>query len=126
MNEESRRVLDLLAQGKITVSEAEQLLNAISAAARESPASTTEPKPAPGGEKSKPRYLCVNVVPLAGTGREKGPVNIRLPLNVLRSGIKLAGIMPDVIQGRVAERLHEKGIDITSMKPDQIEDVIAT
>jgi hypothetical protein len=67
------------------------------------------------------------VEPLAGcSNREKGPVNIRLPLDFLRSGIKLAGIMPDVVQGRVAEKLREKGIDVTKMKPDQIEDIIAT
>jgi hypothetical protein len=34
--------------------------------------------------------------------------------------------MPEVVQGRVAEKLREKGIDITRMKPDQIEDIIAT
>jgi len=125
MNEESRRILDLLAQGKITVSEAEQLLKAVGDTQKESTPGT-EPLTSTAGEKTKPKYLCINVEPLEGNSRHKGPVNVRLPLDFLRSGIKLAGIMPDVVQGRVAEKLREKGIDVTKMKPDQLEDIIAT
>jgi hypothetical protein len=112
MNEESRRILDLLAQGKITVSEAEQLLKAVGGTPKDATPGT-EPITSPGGDKTKPRYLCINVEPLEGSSHHKGPVNIRLPLDFLRSGIKLAGIMPDVVQGRVAEKLREKGIDVT-------------
>jgi hypothetical protein len=127
MNPESQRVLELLSQGKITVAEAEQLLKAVSNEATGDSTPNASPNPSPSGDKPKPKYLCVNIEPLPGAGsRHKGPVNIRLPLDVLRSGIKLAGIMPGIMQGRLAERLHEKGIDFTGMKPDQFEAVVAT
>jgi len=57
MNEEKRKILDMLAQGKITVEEADKLLSAVGA----------------GAEGAGPRswkYLRVQVEP--GPGSEKG------------------------------------------------------
>src|SRR5262245_54143589 len=130
MSEDSRRVLDMLAQGKINVTEAEHLLQALGEgpAARKS-APAEEAKATPEGEKRKPRFLRIEVIPIPGGGsHHKGPVNIRLPLGFLRSGIKLAGIMPDYWQGRWGERLRERGfdIDVDKMRPEDVEKLIAT
>ena len=123
MSDESRRVLDLLAQGKVSVSEAEQLLKALGG---EPAGSASSSASAPAAPNSKPKYLCIHVEPTENrAGRNKGPVNIRLPLDFLRSGIKLAGIMPEVVQGQLAEKLREKGIDVSRMKPEQMDDIIA-
>jgi SHOCT-like domain len=127
MSEESRRVLDMLAQGKITVADAEQLLQAL----KEHPesGSSEAPNAAPEGEKPKPKFLCVLVQPVHGAGsRHQGPVNIRLPLGFLRSGIKLAAVMPDFMKGRVNEHLKEHGIDFDAarMKPENLDALIAT
>jgi hypothetical protein len=127
MSEESRRVLDMLAQGKISVADAEQLLQAL----KEGPeaAVSVPPQAPPEGEKPKPKFFCVQVQPVPGGGSlHQGPVNIRLPLGFLRSGIKLAAVMPDFMKVRVNEHLKEHGIDFDAarMKPENLDALIAT
>ena len=56
MNDESRRILDLLAQGKITVDEAQQLLSAIQAQSADS-GSTAAPAGDSTGDTQRPRFL---------------------------------------------------------------------
>lgn len=54
MTDDRRRILDLLAQGKITADEAEKLLNAVDAA-------PTPAAPAPSVPAGKAKYLRVLV-----------------------------------------------------------------
>src|SRR5437773_2883773 len=63
MSEETRRVLDLLAQGKITVDEADRLLAAIGPASSGSTAAgtTATGKGAATGETPSPKYLRITV-----------------------------------------------------------------
>ncbi len=87
MSEHRRRILDLLASGKITADEAEQLLSALS----DSPASPTPdsaPNPAASG-----KYLRIEVLKPAHDGVREKKVNIRVPVSVLRSGLKLGSLM---------------------------------
>ena len=105
MSEDRRKILDMLADGKITVDEAEKLLSAISQPSGESEQSE---KP---GKKGMPKYLRVVVEP--GSENVKGEkVNIRVPFQLLRAGIKLASVIPVDVQGKVDEHLKEKGINI--------------
>jgi len=39
-------------------------------------------------------------------------VNIRIPFQLLRAGIKLASVVPVDVQGKVNDALKEKGINI--------------
>ena len=87
MNEHRRRILDMLAAGKITADEAEQLLSALptpDAPPAEQAAGTTSP----GG-----KYLRIEVVKPAHDGIREKKVNIRVPVTVLRSGLKLGSLM---------------------------------
>jgi len=79
MNEERKKILEMLSEGKITVGEAEKLMEALTKDQKES----TEIKDA---SKTKVfKYLRVLVEP-KDTGGDR--VNIRIPLNLIRAGMK--------------------------------------
>jgi len=153
MGNETRRILDLLAQGKVTADEAEQLLAAINqppdAGAASAP-SSAESGPTVGaasGEKKPPKWLRVvifrvrpdgNVYPtqdevsmhLGSAGHftfaraRKGEVNVRIPLALVRAGMKLGAMMPSLAGEEVNRRMRERGIDLSKMDPAHIEEVI--
>ncbi|MGD8412880.1 MAG: hypothetical protein PVF33_01535 [Candidatus Latescibacterota bacterium] len=98
MNEERKQILTMLADGKITAEEAERLMDKIeSGESRKNPVSTP---PAQGG---KLKYLRVLVDSADGD-----KVNIRVPLALIRTGIKLAAVLPNDVN----EKLGEKGVDL--------------
>ncbi len=102
MNEERKKVLEMLAAGKITAEEAERLLDKLAGTASNS-ASSSEASPASGAPgAAKPKYLRI-VVDAPG----KDQVNMRVPLSLVGTGRRLLAVMPQ----RVSERLSEYGID---------------
>lgn len=101
MNTERRKVLDMLAEGKVAVGDAERLLSKLAGPAGGAP--TGEPTAAAG---STPKYLRV----VAG-GKDGNKVNIRVPLGLLRTGIKLSTMVPRV----AGERLKASGIDLSHL-----------
>jgi hypothetical protein len=107
MSVERRKVLELLAAGKITAEEAEKLLGkleSLSSSEREEQA-----KPSDSGEPAnKPlRYLRVEVEKPGGNEN----VNVRIPLSFLRAGSGLHVLLPQ----RVQEKLAAAGIDVSSL-----------
>ncbi len=101
MSEERKKVLEMLAAGKITAEEAERLLDKLASGAS-SPSGASE-TPASGSQGlAKPKYLRIVV---DSPGRDQ--VNMRVPLAFVGSGSKLLAVMPS----RVSERLAEFGID---------------
>jgi hypothetical protein len=118
MKDERRQILDMLAAGKISVDEAERLLSAIS---------SDEAAPAKDqGSKKIPKYLRVLVEP--GPGNEDGDkVNIRVPMKLIRAGLKWAAFIPKAYQGKVDSALQESGIDmdLSNIKPEDLEDIMA-
>lgn len=103
MSLETRKVLDMLAEGKITPADAEKLLEKLQGAAAGTDESPTEP-PTP---KTNARFLRI-VVDEPG----KKPVNIRMPLAFARAGLSMAGMLP---RG-VADKLKERGIDVGQIR----------
>jgi hypothetical protein len=115
MSDETRRVLDLVAQGKITVDEAQQLLGAINAPAADvaaSAAGTDE------SERPKPRWLRIAIHKSAKEGRHDKDVNIRVPIAIVRSGMRLGALIPGLAGEQVAARMRERGLDIDFSKLD--------
>jgi hypothetical protein len=113
MSEERRRVLDLLAQGKITVDEAEKLLAAIAGASAAANATPTNDE-----QTAKPRYLRI-AVHKRGTDRHaEKDVAIRVPVSIVRSGMRLAAIIPGLAGQHVSSRLRDRGIDLDLEKID--------
>ena len=69
----------------------------------------TERETHPEGEK--PRYLIIRVEPKGSESSRKGRVNVRIPIRLLRAGVKLSTVLPDHAKDRIQEVLKEKGID---------------
>jgi hypothetical protein len=105
MSEERKKVLEMLAAGKISADEAEKLLDKLSGnASNATPGAEKPPAPAQQGN-AKPKYLRIVV---DQPGREQ--VNMRFPLSMVGSGRGLLAIMPK----HVNERLAEYGINAGS------------
>jgi hypothetical protein len=121
MSDETRRVLDLLAQNKITVEEADQLLRAIAAPAR----ADVPPKAAPDAAR-KARYIRIAVHKPRHGGETDKDVNIRVPIAIVRSGMRLGAILPGIIGDKVTARLRARGLDIdlSKLDPAMIETVL--
>jgi hypothetical protein len=116
MSENRRQILDMLAQGKITADEAERLLNALE---REPVAPGAGPRP------DKVKYLRVVVDAKDG---EDGPtkVNVRVPMQLLRAGVKLTSIIPPRARDEVNAALKKEGIevDIGKLTPESLEEIV--
>ncbi len=120
MSENTRLILEMLAAGKITTDEADRLIAALRQASPVTPATTEKSEP-----QAKPRYLRVIVDSNEG---HDGPtkINIRVPLQLLRAGVRLASLMPSRAQTEVNDALRREGIDfdITKVKPENIDELI--
>jgi Asp-tRNA(Asn)/Glu-tRNA(Gln) amidotransferase B subunit len=119
VHEQRRQILQMLAEGKITADEAERLIDALE---REQPES---PSGAVSRPKSRPKYLRVVVMDDSGSD---GPslINVRVPLQLLRAGVRLVSLIPPQALTRVNAELDKSGIpiDLAELKPQQLEELI--
>ncbi|MDD5127521.1 MAG: hypothetical protein PHR43_05450 [Dehalococcoidales bacterium] len=124
MSENRKKILDMLANKKISVDEANRLLNALEA---ERSDSEDTPK-AEAGRKTSAKYLRVTVLPdpASENSQNVDRVNIRVPMSLIRAGMKLTSLIPPAARDKVNGALQEKGIDfdVNSVKPDDIEGLI--
>jgi hypothetical protein len=121
MNEQRRQILEMLAEGKITADEAERLLDAVQRAQPESPpAAESHPNPRP----KYLRFVLNSTDPAVADGPTR--VNIRVPLQLLRAGVRLASLIPPQALARANAELDKVGvpIDLTELKPQHLEDLI--
>ncbi|MBN1809830.1 MAG: hypothetical protein JW909_12240 [Planctomycetes bacterium] len=111
MSEERKKILEMLSAGKITVEEAEKLLNAVG----------PEGTPAEMVKKG-PRYLKA-VVNSAGGDR----VNVRVPLQLVRAGIKFQALLPENARAQITEKFEQKGIDLDfgKLKPEDLDEFVS-
>ena len=94
MNEERRKILEMLSEGKITAEDAELLLDKIEGHAAEKRV------------KGKLRYLRVLVDSADGD-----KVNIRVPMKLIRTGVKLGAVLPQ----HASDKLKASGFDLSSL-----------
>lgn len=68
------------------------------------------------------------VVTPGPSSEQKEKVNVRVPLKLIRAGLKWAAFVPHDARRKVNAALSEKGInkDIFSLKPEDIEELVAT
>jgi hypothetical protein len=120
MSDDRRKILEMLATGRITAEETERLLDALGSG----------PRPAAGPPPSGagPKYLRVQVEKVRGDERDPKHVNIRVPLQLLRAGVKLQGLMPAKVRAGLAAALAEKGVDVDlgKLKAEGLEAFIDT
>lgn len=117
MSEERKRILQMLAEDKIDVDEAERLLEAI-----DSSASVRDIVAQDGRTKSGWKFLRVIVEPTDQDGDGKR-VNIRVPVSLLRAGIKLSSLIPNEARSKVTDALRDKGVDI-DLKTEDLTELI--
>lgn len=120
MNEQRRQILEMLAEGKITADEAERLIDALERKQPESqPGIVSRPK-------SRPKYLRVVVNAADESGDGASRVNIRVPLQLLRAGVRLTSLIPPQALTKVNEELSKSGvpIDLGELKPQHLEELI--
>ena len=120
METERRKVLDMVAEGKVSADDAERLLKKLDGTgagggkgggdtAHPGGASDGADGPEPGGPPLK--YLRVLVDSADGD-----KVNIRVPLGLLRTGVSLATLLPSA----AGEKLSENGIDLSHLAGDAL------
>jgi hypothetical protein len=129
-----RKILEMLAEKKITAEEAEKLLSL-----------TDEEKGEPEAKEVKDinpfknlKYLRVVVKtipnpdyqPVNGdvftNDEDDENVNIRVPMSLIRAGMKLTSIIPPAVYNQMDSSLKEKGIDfdLRNIKPENVEELI--
>ena len=115
MNAERKKVLEMLAEGKISADEAERLLEAL-----ENKATETSPQTALTETLNNlPKYLFVKVDAVDGD-----KVNIRAPLKLVKAGIKLQALLPQDAQDKINAKLNEKGINLDDFKDENFKDLL--
>ena len=105
MSEERKRVLQMLAEGKITADEAERLLNALGDATSSACCEET------GGGK-KPKYLCVkvNCEPGGEHHHKHQNVDFKIPIVLLKAGVKLGSLLPEESRNKFKSHMADKGM----------------
>ena len=121
MSENKKKILEMLGQGKVSADEAYRLLSACGEGGPEK-SSRAEPD-----TRVKPKYLRVTVTPNANDERTHPErVNVRIPMSLVRAGIKLTALIPPEALDKANRALKEKGInfDVRDIKPDDLEGII--
>ena len=110
MTEERRKILEMLSEGKISAEDAERLLDKIEAGPTSAPEAPRGP-----ADKSKIKWLMVRV---DSTDGDK--VNVRVPISLIRTGIKLGAILPK----GASERIEASGVDLNDLNKLADEDLM--
>ena len=103
MNENSRRVLEMLSEGKVSVDEAERLISLVD----EGPEATPAVQPLAPTRTGAARYLRVTI---DSDGDEH--VDVRVPLALIKAGVKLHTLLPAQAATGINTALQDNGIDV--------------
>jgi len=140
MSESKKKILEMLAQNKISADDAYKLLSAVDA---EKAGNTSEGRRSEdtsdmghnpsadsglGGVKLKGKYLRVTVTPGENSTdpRHGDRVNVRVPMNLIRAGLKMTTLIPPEALNKANDALHDKGInfDVRNIKPEDLEELV--
>ncbi|MBN1306425.1 MAG: hypothetical protein JXA18_00810 [Chitinispirillaceae bacterium] len=120
MSEDRKRILTMVADGKITAEEAERLLGALGEGGNGAAGETSALQSA--SPKKDLKYLRVVVDSTQGDN-----VNVRVPVALLRAGLKLSALVPPQVYQKVSANMAEKGMnfDINAMlKSGDVEQLV--
>jgi tape measure domain-containing protein len=128
MNENRRQILQMLADGKITTDEAERLLAALEPGLESMTAEFAGKTSNGATVKTRSKYLRVLVEADESSTGMKGltTVNVRIPMQLLRAGVRLASLIPQQAHDQFDEALSKHGVPITlsQIKPENLEELI--
>src|SRR5436190_23532824 len=112
MGEETRQVLEMLSAGKVSVQEAEQLLLAVKTATQ------AEEK------KADPKYFRIQVNKPAREGKKAETVNIRVPMTVVRGGLRLGALLPGMLGKKTIKLDNGLELDLSKVTYQDLEGLI--
>jgi hypothetical protein len=102
----------MLSNGKVSVEEAEQLLQAIAA-----PGQLEE-------KKAQPRYFRILVNKPARDGKKAENVNIRVPMTVVRGGLRLGALVPGMLGKKTIQLENGAELDLSKIHYTDLEAMI--
>jgi hypothetical protein len=133
MNENRRQILEMLAARKITADEAERLLSAIESGSSKNMGEFAGSAAGSNGSKeaavkTRAKFLRVLVEADESMSGMKGgtTVNVRVPLQLLRAGVRLASLIPAQAHNQLDEAFNRHGVPLTlsQIKPENLEELI--
>ncbi len=105
MSEQRKKILEMLAAGTINADEAERLLAALENNGAEQTTNKTQiPK--------NPKFLHVKVEKYLGSSGKHDNVDIKIPIILLKAGMKLGSMIPEDSKADLNEHLNGKGIHV--------------
>ena len=121
MVESKQKILQMLAENKISTEEATRLLELVSGSGEETVSGTVT---AVGKKKSK--YLRVMVEPREDGNEDFDKINIRVPMALIHSGMKFSKLIPQEHVKHVDDALSDKGVNfsLNNLKDDDIDELI--
>ncbi len=125
MAQNQRRILEMLANKEITLDEAHRMLGALEPG---SAAPDIPPREEAKTVKARPKYLRVTVQP--GPGHENDDdaerVNVKVPLALVRSGMKFASLLPRDVGDKVEAKIGNRGFGfgLRNLNPDDLDGLI--
>ena len=123
MTEERRQILEMLATGKINADEADRLIGALGGSSATATATTTAT-----AVQAKPLPKFVRIMVDTKDGRHAKPVhvNVRVPVALLRAGVRFGSLIPIQAQEKMNAEFRKNGLDfdIRQIKPENINELI--
>jgi hypothetical protein len=108
----------MLAEGRINADDAERLLDALENESPPEPHVSTEET----GKKCKTLHIIVHDHPGHESDRER--VHVKIPMVMLKAGMKFSKLMPDKILDKINSRLSEKGINMDEMNFNKLDNIL--
>ena len=101
--DEIKRILGMVKEGKVSPDEGSRLINALN-----------EKNETGSNLQTKSRWLKI-IVQSKGNSAKKENVNIQIPLNIVKTALKLGGKFNFAIPEEAKVKMKEKGIDINEL-----------
>lgn len=122
MSDQRKQILQMLAEGKITADEAERLLSALESNSGGESAGTD----LAASKGSKPKFLHIKVEAEPGSHHGHENVDIKIPLMLIKAGMKLGSLVPENAKSKINAHLGEKGfnIDLNQLDSEQIDVIL--
>lgn len=130
MSESKKKILEMLAKDRISADDAYKLLNAVDSEEGGQGNAGHENTASKGPERKTfiPKYLRVTVTPGEGNTdpAHADRVNVRVPMSLIRAGLKMTALIPPDALDKANAALKEKGInfDVRNIKPEDMEELI--
>jgi len=126
MSDNTKKILEMLSENKITADEAYRLLEALKTQDNPSELRGKDEKETKKGAK----YMRVTVTPGEDELSEnKDRVNVRIPLSLLKTGMKFTSVIPPQAFDYIDGALKDKGIELDlrnlkNLKKEDVDDLI--